>query len=346
MATIKDIANYTGVSATTVSNVIHGRTAKVSVETRKKVEKALDELNYSSNMAGRLLAKHGSKIIAVIIQDFEGLTEQYYENPYHGELIQSLEYHIRKNGYFMMFHRVANYKEGVKLVQMWDIEGVILSGVREEDIPKWQNSINKPIVFLDSYSEEEKQSFFNVGIDDYQGAFDMVNYIASKDLTDIIYIAKGDSPKKWVGVDAERANGAKDAAKKNNLNIKLLAIPSTYRYYQESIKNIEKIIKEKYVTLFFSSDLLAVQCMSEFYQYNISVPEDVSIVSFDGTPYSKYSSPPITSVYQDINEKSAISVDLLIKRIKNLITEPTSIQVVPELFEGKSLENDFKKRLT
>lgn len=343
IATIKDIANYTGVSPTTVSNVIHGRTAKVSIETKKKVEEALEELNYSSNMAGRLLANHGSKIIAVIIQDFEALTEQYYEDPYQGELIQSLEYNIRKNGYFMMFHRVSDYKEGVKLIKMWDIEGVVLSGVREDDISKWQESTETPIIFLDAYSDETEQSFFNVGLDDYQGAFDMVNYVASKNLTDIIFIAKGEADADWVGVDAERAKGAKDAAQKNNINIELLSVPSTYRYYQESIKKINKIITEKYVTLFFSSDLLAVQYMSEFYNFNISVPKDVSIVSFDGTPYSKYATPPITSVHQNINEKSEIAVDLLVKRIKRLAIKPVTIQITPELFEGKSVENVSKK---
>ena len=67
MVTIKDLAKVAGVSPTTVSNVLHGRVNKVSEETLEKVQSAIDEMNYVSNMGGRLLARRGSKIIGVII---------------------------------------------------------------------------------------------------------------------------------------------------------------------------------------------------------------------------------------------------------------------------------------
>ncbi|NLM13341.1 MAG: LacI family transcriptional regulator, partial [Epulopiscium sp.] len=67
MVTIKELANRAGVSPTTVSNVLHGRTNKVSPETLKRVEQVIKEANYVSNMGARLLANNGSKIIGVLI---------------------------------------------------------------------------------------------------------------------------------------------------------------------------------------------------------------------------------------------------------------------------------------
>lgn len=53
MATIKDIAAYTGVSCTTVSNVIHGRSTRVSPETENKINEAIKTLGYIPNMSDR-----------------------------------------------------------------------------------------------------------------------------------------------------------------------------------------------------------------------------------------------------------------------------------------------------
>ena len=60
---IKDIAQQLGVSTATVSNVIHGKTNKVSTQTIERVQKALEENQYIPSMAGILLAQNSSKII-------------------------------------------------------------------------------------------------------------------------------------------------------------------------------------------------------------------------------------------------------------------------------------------
>lgn len=67
MATIKEIAAKTGVSATTVSNVLHGRTAKVSAATLKKIQSAIEAEKYTPNMGAALLAHSVSRIIGVIV---------------------------------------------------------------------------------------------------------------------------------------------------------------------------------------------------------------------------------------------------------------------------------------
>ena len=63
--TIKDIADELGVSTATVSNVIHGKTRKISDETVKRVQALLEERQYIPSMAGILLAQNSSKIIGI-----------------------------------------------------------------------------------------------------------------------------------------------------------------------------------------------------------------------------------------------------------------------------------------
>ena len=64
-----DIAEELGLSTATVSNVIHGKTKKVSEETVKRVQELLEKRQYIPSMAGVLLAQNGSKIIGVVVND-------------------------------------------------------------------------------------------------------------------------------------------------------------------------------------------------------------------------------------------------------------------------------------
>ena len=71
---IVDIADELGVSTATVSNVIHGKTKKISDETVKRVQQLLEERQYIPSMAGNLLAQNDSRIIGVVINDHEKYT--------------------------------------------------------------------------------------------------------------------------------------------------------------------------------------------------------------------------------------------------------------------------------
>ena len=71
---IIDIANDLGVSTATVSNVLHGKTKKISDATIKRVEQKLEESGYIPNMAATLLARNNSRIIGVVVNNHEKLT--------------------------------------------------------------------------------------------------------------------------------------------------------------------------------------------------------------------------------------------------------------------------------
>ncbi|MFW8053539.1 LacI family DNA-binding transcriptional regulator [Vagococcus fluvialis] len=338
MTTIKDIAKYTGVSPTTVSNVIHGRDEKVSPETKDKVNKALKELNYTANMGGRLLAKHGSKIIGMIIQDTEAEQEEFYDNPYYGELIQAVESQVKKHGYFMMFHRVADFEEGARLAQMWHLESLIVSGASSSDVPKWEERVSVPIVFVDTYGIEKEQPKLNVGIEDTKGAYELTDYLLNRNHQNILFLAKGENSESWVGADFKRAQGVKQAMENRGLTPVFLSMPTTYKNYQPFVHQ-ELIPKLTDVTaIFCASDLLAVQIISELYQKGIKVPEDISIVSFDGTLLSRYATPKITSMSQDITLKAKAVVELA---VEGILEGPQLIKKVvleTKLTEGESVK--------
>lgn len=337
MPTIKDVANYTGVSPTTVSNVIHGRTSKVSEETKEKVEKALKELKYHSNMGGRLLAKNGSRIIGVIFQDDSAISTHTYDNPYLGEFVQAAETAIRESGYFMMFQRVSSIDEGLKLVQMWDLEGVVLSGTSPKDLQEWTESLNIPIVFLDMYPLHN-EAILNIGVDDLKASYEMTHYLVDNGHTEIAFIAFGESFDDWVGVDARRAEGVKKALDEHHLQPHYFIAPKNEEDFAVFIKDFAENYTHQITALFFASDLMAVRAQSVLYNHGWQVPEDFSIVGFDGTLLAKLATPQITTIYQNILQKAENGIELLIADITGQTIRQRNIQIDSIFLEGQSVK--------
>ena len=79
---IVDIAEELGLSTATVSNVIHGKTKKISDETVKRVQQLLEERQYIPSMAGILLAQNDSRIIGVVINNHEKYEGHVLEDPF------------------------------------------------------------------------------------------------------------------------------------------------------------------------------------------------------------------------------------------------------------------------
>ena len=90
MAGIKDVAEYCGVSLSTVSRTMTG-SAKVSPETRQKVLQAVKKLNYKPNMTAQMLKSGSARLIGLIIPDIV--------NPYYPQIVKTLEDLAMEAGY-------------------------------------------------------------------------------------------------------------------------------------------------------------------------------------------------------------------------------------------------------
>ena len=77
MITIKEMAEMLGISTTTVSNVINGKTSEVSQKTAEKVQKLLDEYDYVPNMNAKNLAQNHSRLIGIVLKGRKGQIRKY-----------------------------------------------------------------------------------------------------------------------------------------------------------------------------------------------------------------------------------------------------------------------------
>ena len=153
MITIKEIASRLGLSTTTVSNVIHGKTKEVSAETRN-------------------LAQGQSKIIGVVLKtlDFRlWYSDNILSDPFVAEMIGGIERAVREAGYYMMLYISDDIAEIIQHISIWNVDGLILFSMMDDDGNRVAAKYHKPIVCIDTYSSEKSDDFINVGLDDEKG---------------------------------------------------------------------------------------------------------------------------------------------------------------------------------
>ncbi|MCR5419468.1 MAG: LacI family transcriptional regulator [Lachnospiraceae bacterium] len=322
MITIKEIAARLNMSTTTVSNVIHGKDGEVSPETRQKVKEFLDEVDYIPNINARNLAQNESKIIGVALKARADKYENLIMDPFVSELIGGIEETIRKAGYFMMLYISRDTEKIMRHVSTWNVDGLILFGMLDDDGVRVSTKYKKPIVCIDTYSIEGLKHFTNVGLTDEQGTYDMVKYIISNGHKRIAFLSDNTN-----GVDYARFTGYKRALMEAGLEFKeedFLKIRPKSDEIEESLEEICRRAMD-YTAIMCVSDLYAVTLMSALTDRGIRVPEGISIAGFDDNYMGSMYRPALTTVHQDIKEKGVVSAQTLLKRIKGEKTEPRII---------------------
>ncbi len=316
MATIKEIAKLSGVSPMTVSNVINKKHSKVSKKTIDKVEKIIKELNYVPNMSARsLVAKHSNIIVLIIPQTLEDDPDKDYamKNPFYGEFINSIEYNLRKNGCYMMLRFVSEDEEYHHSLKVWNADGVIVLGTDQRQFDLNLAHIDIPLVMVDSYVNEQ-ESHCAVVSDDKEGGRLAAKHLFQSGGKTFGVVCTNIAEK---GVSQERFNGFSTFLKKNQISIEPENVFQGYPSYEYGLQIAESIMNNKIDSVFASSDMLAFGIIEGLKKRGIHVPKDVSVIGFDGLFVTELSSPKLTTIKQNIQEKGREAVDLILKVREN-----------------------------
>ena len=315
MSSIDYIAKLANVSKMTVSNVVNKKYNKVSQATRENIERIIEETNYTPNLFARSLKSSESKIVMLAIPqtiDNDPYKNKAFNNPFYGEIINSIEYNLRKKGYYLMFRFIKEDESLKKLTINWNIDGVIVVGAVKKEMNTIFSDIQIPLVYLDSYVEDE--SIDSIIIDDEQGGYIATEHLIKTGKNKIgIVVSMLDN----VGVASKRYDGYKKALKEYDISYESSRVFEGFTSYEFG-KDIGKVISNRlndFDSLFVYSDIMALSVIKGLKQHGIRVPEDVAVVGFDGLYIGELSDPPLTTVKQDITQKGELAVNLLEKRM-------------------------------
>lgn len=310
--TIKDIAEELGLSTATISNVIHGKTKKISNRTVAKVQKKLEESGYIPNMAAVLLAQNSSKIICVVLSNDLRYENKMIEDPFISSMLNYLSKCISYNGYFMMLKEESDIQEVNKYASMWNMSGLILIGYCNADYVKLRERMRIPFVVIDAY-QDNCDHFSDVGIDNIKGGHLAGNYLIQQGHKHIMFLADNDED-----CDHDRYLGLVQAMEEHQLSIKASDFKLLSPYKEERMKIYEIIYHDlsDYTAAFVASDMYAIEFMNFLQDKHVSIPHDFSIIGFDNIPLASYVRPKLTTISQNLERRATCAMELLMDLIK------------------------------
>lgn len=135
----------------------------------------------------------------------------------------------------------------------------------------------------------------------------------------------------------KRYNGYRRALTKNGIDCSDAFLFEDVVSYESGVKIAERIAQTDtgITAVVATADILAVGLMSGFYRQGIRVPEEISVIGFDGLEESKYTTPGLTTMQQPISRKGERAVELLLDNIGD-----PKMERVEEVLEVKLVERD------
>lgn len=325
--TIKDVAKAAGVHSSTVSRVINGKTC-ISEETAKRVNSAIEKLDYTPNGLARSLKTKKVQTLAMLIPDIA--------NPFFAGLARGAEETANKHGYSVILCNTDDCREKesnyLRLLAEKCVEGVILATakIRDKSIVEL-GRIDCPYILLSRNIKGVREN--SISIDDIAGSYLATEYLIGLGHQKIAHIA---GPYNTTAA-LDRIKGYKKA-------LQHYGIPFQKDYIGEGDfrnKGGYRVMRSLLeldnlpTAIVTANDLLAVGAIEAIREKGYDVPLDFSIVGFDDIELASYLTPPLTTIRQPMAEMGHLAVVKLLERIEKHIS-PVNILIKPELVERKS----------
>ena len=334
MIRLQDIAEIAGVSRTTVSNVIQGRTKRVSQKTIDKITKIIDEQGYVPNMASMSLTGNVSKIIGIVTYSWiHGMHATM--DSFVGEFIGTIAREAEEKGYYIMLIGGEDYNNVVSVASAWNMDGLIILGYSEKEQDILRKKLNKKMVLVDTYASKE-YTFQNVGVDDYSGGYQIGEYLRECGYKKAVMFGESDEASdyyRWLGFKKamEEEGGYCSKAR--------FIVGSTNK--RERIYLYEKLIPQflEAKAVAFTSDYTAIEAMNFFHDLGIKVPEQISVAGFDNCISATLVRPRLTTVNQDVSKKARTAFECLLRLIRGEELAEKNIRHEVNLIKRESVKD-------
>ena len=310
--TIKDIANYTGFSVTTISLVLNNKANKIPETTKNKIQDAVKKLNYHPNQLAVGLVKKRTQTIGLIISDVS--------NTFFSMLAKGVEDTCRQCGWNLILCNTNDEHERdmsyIQVLADRGVDGILFCMARDSNQEKTQESLNllkkqkMPFVMIDRHIEASECS--SIIVDHMQGG-----YSATKHLLELGHRKIGcvTGPNNLQD-SMERLRGYQKALSEWNIPYDDSLIFEG-RYDRESgFAAAEYFILKKATAVFAFNDMSAYGVYSSLKQHGLKIPEDISLVGYDDIFFSKLLDVPMTSVRQPIYEMGVSGVKQLMEELE------------------------------
>lgn len=313
MVTLKDIAAEAGVSITTVSNVVHNRTSRVSAELISKIWAIIEREHYTPSMSARSLANDQSTIIGMVTHITPQNTGSNMSDPFMSSIVASIEKRTREEGYFLMIRSVEDTAALAALIQSWRLSGLILMGMFQDAFFEAAQHLGIPFVLIDSYVDDPDVCC--IGLEDEQGGYLAAKHLLENGHRTIAFASPSIQPG---GVIEQRLHGYQRALAEYGVSFDPALIFTQEISVQEG-KQLGHVLagKPEITGVVASADILAAGIMAGLSECGIRVPDDKSIVGFDDHYLAQLTIPGLTTIHQDAEKKGNLATDMILAQLRH-----------------------------
>jgi LacI family transcriptional regulator len=304
--TIKDIARDTGVSTTTVINVLRGRESEVSSETAIRVRRRADELGYVRNLtAASLVSRRAHAIALIIVRGYcpASPIEQADVNPFYGELILRLEHEARQAGYMLNLFG-GDEADYVDFILQRNVDAAVLVGITRPELPNTVARQGVPVLLVDTVPSAPPHLF--VRTDEQRGGALAAEHLIRRGCRSVVFA--GDTRQPPDTVPSLRLEGARRACAAHRVPLRESHHLTTYEDGRRAAPNIAKLKADGVVV---AADILAAGLVHGLLDLGVRVPEDIAVVGYDNLLMARVIRPRLTTVDQGLGEKVSAIVDLI-----------------------------------
>ena len=306
MPSIKDVAEAAGVSTATVSRVISNG-LHVRPEVRERVMLAIEQLGYRPNLVARSLRSQQSNTIGLILSDIS--------NPFFSSLSRAVEDAAYEQGFNVVLCNTDENPEKeaiyLNLMQDTNVAGTIIAPTRQTTAALMKSDLPFPTVIVDRSIPNGDIDV--VVLDNVDAAYRLTTHLIDQGYQRIAALCSDMSTGLERQLGYERALRAHGLAPRAEY-VKYVA-PKIDTGYAATLKILD--LPQPPDALFTVNSLLAAGALQAIRERNLSMPDQIALVTFDETTWADLVQPAITLISQPTYEMGRAAAELLLQRIAN-----------------------------
>lgn len=339
--TIKDIAKICGVGISTVSRAINNH-PDINLETRKQIQAVIAEYGYIPNNSARNLKRTESNAVAILVK---GITNTMFSR-----MIKVFDEKLKRNKMSMILQHVDFEEDEVavalELIKEKRLKGIIFLGFNYYHPEGEIDKISVPFVLgtVGAISDDEDLTrFSHVTVDDRKESYKATEYLIQKGHRKIAIIPAEEKDSSVGRLRmAGYLNALEDYGIESNPNL-ICRVSDEYEHYsmENGYVTTKRLLDsgEPFTAVYATSDTMAVGVYRALIEAGRRIPEDVSVMGFDGNEIGNYMHPKLTTLAQPVERLAEETFELL----HDLIDGHSGNKTL--MFEGTLLEKESVKQI-
>lgn len=323
--TLTSISERTGVSISTVSRVLNDKAEiyRISKKTIATVKHEAEKCNYKPNIAAQSLRTNKTKTIGLVVPSIE--------NTFFANIASVIIQKAKTKGFTVVLtdamENEANEMECVSSILERNVDGIIITPSGQD--PTYLENINDtkvPVVLIDRLFNSTSLPY--VTTDNYLGALNATKYLIDNGHREIACI----QGVPYSTTVKERHKGYCHAMKSAGLESKINIVGNSFSIQNGYVETKLLLNKSNPPTaLFAMSNTILLGAIKAISESNLSIPNDISIISFDDNIYLDFLQPAITRIVQPVEEIGTIAVKILLQSIEEKETSNAKITLPANL---------------